>query len=424
MSICIPFCIIAVYILQKFYLRTSRQLRFLDLESRSPLYAQFLETVEGLATIRAFGWQQLFQETNTKLLDTSQRPFYFMYCIQCWLNFVLDLLVTAIGVVVIALAVLLPHMTSPGTIGLALNNVLGFNQALAILIDSWTQLETSLGAIARLRNMEQTVKSEHQEGEDSIPPETWPEQGAVELKNISASYGPSIPVLREISMSILPGQKVGICGRTGSGKSSLLLSLLRLLSIDSGTITIDGYDLQTLPRELLRSRLIAIPQEPCFLSESIRINADPSGKSSDEAIINACKTTQIWDAIEKRGGLDAHMNEKPLSQGEKQLFCLARAILRSGKILILDEATSNVDAETDRLMQRIIREKFQDYTIITVAHRLDTIMDSDMVAVLDKGRLVEYAPPLDLLNRPSMFAELASRSREATWDDKTTQSSE
>ena len=188
MSVCIPICAVTVYWLQRFYLRTSRQLRFLDLESRSPLYSHFLETLEGLATLRAFGWQEKFQETNTKLLDTTQRPFYLMYCIQCWLNLVLDLLVAAVGVVVIALAVLLPHMTSAGTIGLALNNVLGFNQALAVLIDSWTQLETSLGAIARLKNLEQTVKPEYQEGEDTTPPDTWPEHGAIELKDISASY--------------------------------------------------------------------------------------------------------------------------------------------------------------------------------------------------------------------------------------------
>ncbi|CDM37008.1 hypothetical protein DTO013E5_7172 [Penicillium roqueforti] len=410
MSVCIPICAVTVYWLQRFYLRTSRQLRFLDLESRSPLYSHFLETLEGLSTLRAFGWQEKFQETNTKLLDTTQRPFYLMYCIQCWLNLVLDLLVAAVGVVVIALAVLLPHMTSAGTIGLALNNVLGFNQALAVLIDSWTQLETSLGAIARLKNLEQTVKPEYQEGEDTIPPDTWPEHGAIELKEISASYSPSIPALKKISMSILPGQKVGICGRTGSGKSSLLLSLLRLLDLDSGSIAIDGYDLQTLPRELVRSRLVAIPQEPFFLSESVRINVDPSNKLPDEAIINALKKTKVWDAIEKRGGLDAQMKEQPLSQGEQQLFCLARTMLRSGKILILDEATSNVDAETDQVMQGIIRDEFQDYTVLTVAHRLDTIMDSDVVAVLDQGRLAEYGPPRDLLARPSMFADLVGRS--------------
>ncbi|KAM5475676.1 hypothetical protein MauCBS54593_001368 [Microsporum audouinii] len=413
MSVLIPFCIITVYFLQRFYLRTSRQLRYLDLESRSPLYSHFLETIEGLATLRAFGWQKVFQETNTKLLDTSQQPFYLLYCIQCWLNLVLDLLVAAIGVVAIALAVLLPSFTTAGTIGLALNNVLGFNQALAVLIDSWTQLETSLGAIARLKNLEQSVTPEHQDGEDLVPPEAWPEHGAIELRDVSASYGASNSVLDEISLSILPGQKIGVCGRTGSGKSSLLLALLRLLNLDSGSIVIDGYDLKSLPRDLIRNRLVAIPQEPFFLSESVRINADPSGKSSDQAIIEALKKTQIWTVLEKRGGLDTHMKEQPLSRGEQQLFCLARTMLRSGKVLILDEATSNVDAETDKLMQQIIREEFQDYTIITVAHRLDTIMDSDMVAVLDKGRIVEYSSPQDLLSRPSMFADLVGGSRGA-----------
>lgn len=182
------------------------------------------------------------------------------------------------------------------------------------------------------------------------------------------------------------------------------------MDLDSGSIAIDGYDLQTLPRELVRSRLVAIPQEPFFLSESVRINVDPSQRLPDEAIIDALKKTKVWDAIEKRGGLDAQIKEQPLSQGEQQLFCLARTMLRSGKILILDEATSNVDAETDQVMQGIIRDEFQDYTILTVAHRLDTIMDSDMVAVLDQGRLTEYGPPQDLLAQPSMFADLVGRS--------------
>ena len=182
------------------------------------------------------------------------------------------------------------------------------------------------------------------------------------------------------------------------------------MDLDSGSIAIDGYDLQTLPRELVRSRLVAIPQEPFFLSESVRINVDPSQSLPDEAIINALKKTKVWDAIEKRGGLDAQIKEKPLSQGEQQLFCLARTMLRSGKILILDEATSNVDAETDQVMQGIIRYEFQDYTVLTVAHRLDTIMDSDVVAVLDQGRLAEYGPPRDLLAQPSMFADLVGRS--------------
>ena len=191
-----------------------------------------------------------------------------------------------------------------------------------------------------------------------------------------------------------------------SGKSSLLLSLCRLIEIDSGSIIIDGVDLRTIPREVIRTRITAIPQDPFVLSDSVRVNADTSGEASDDAIISALKKVQLWDAIQTRGGLDAQMKSQPLSQGQQQLFCLARAMLRKSKILILDEATSNVDSETDALMQQIIREVFAQNTIITVAHRLKTISDSDMVAVLHEGKLVEFGPPGELLQRPSMYRDL------------------
>ena len=194
-----------------------------------------------------------------------------------------------------------------------------------------------------------------------------------------------------------------------SGKSSLLLSLCRLIELDSGTIVIDGVDLRTVPREVIRTRMIAIPQDPFVLSDSVRVNDDPSGEASDDAIICALEKVQLWNSIQIRGGLDAQMKSQPLSQGQQQLFCLARAMLRKSRILLLDEATSNVDSETDALMQLIIRKEFAQHTIITVAHRLNTISDSDMVAVLHEGKLVEFGPPGELLDRPSMFRDLHNR---------------
>ena len=177
--------------------------------------------------------------------------------------------------------------------------------------------------------------------------------------------------------------------------------------MESGSITIDGIDLAIVPREVIRSRLVAIPQDPYILSGSVRLNADPSERLSDERIISALTKVQLWDLLSSRGGLEADMNAQPLSQGQQQLFCLARAMLRTGsKILVLDEATSSVDSETDQIMQKLIRSEFIDYTIITVAHRLDTIMDSDKIAVLEKGRLVEFDSPKALLARPSAFREL------------------
>jgi ATP-binding cassette subfamily C (CFTR/MRP) protein 1 len=163
----------------------------------------------------------------------------------------------------------------------------------------------------------------------------------------------------------------------------------------------DGLDLRTIPREVIRTRITAIPQDPFILSGTVRANADTSNSSTDDAIISALKKVQLWNAIQDRGGLGAQMKTQPLSQGQMQLFCLARAMLRKSRILVLDEATSNVDGETDALMQKIVREEFGDCTIVTVAHRLDTIVDSDVVAVLNEGRLVEFGAPGELMKIPS-----------------------
>lgn len=189
----------------------------MDLEARSPVYTHFLETLEGLATIRTFGWQKPSLATNTELMDISQRPYYLLYCVQRWLTLVLNLVVSVIAVVVVSLAVKLNSRTSGAAIGVALNNVLGFTQSLTVLVTNWTQLETSLGSVARLKNFQATVSSENKPEETIVPPPDWPSQGAVEYRNVTASYGgpSSTPTLHSVSMSIRPGQKIGICGRTG-----------------------------------------------------------------------------------------------------------------------------------------------------------------------------------------------------------------
>lgn len=189
MAITCPALILAVYFLQKYYLRTSRQLRFLDLECKSPLYTHFAETLEGLSTIRAFGWQESFNSANLERLDNSQRPCYMLYCIQRWLNLVLQLLITVMVVIVMALATSLTSTTSGGQLGISLSSVISFNSTLAMLLWFWTQLETSLGAIARLKGFEEVTLSENKPRETSVPDEEWPASGAIDFKNVSASYG-------------------------------------------------------------------------------------------------------------------------------------------------------------------------------------------------------------------------------------------
>ncbi|TVY83109.1 Multidrug resistance-associated protein [Lachnellula suecica] len=308
-------------------------------------------------------------------------------------------------VIVMALATSLTKTTSGGRLGVSLSTVVAFNSSLSRLLQFWTSLETSLGAIARLKGFEERTLPESKPQETFVPSEQWPNSGAIEFKDVFASYGQNEPALKGISFRIEPGEKIGICGRTGSGKSSLLSVLLRMLDIDSGSLIIDGQDLQLIRREAIRSRLITIPQDPFILSGSVRLNADPSGTTSDASIIAALKKVRLWEVLESRDGLETDMNVNPLSHGQQQIFCLARAMLKAGKgkILVLDEATSNVDADTDLLMQRLIRQEFKDCTVLTVAHRLDTIMDSDRVMVLDAGILVEMGSPEQLLKQKGAF---------------------
>ncbi|TGO61944.1 hypothetical protein BCON_0023g00020 [Botryotinia convoluta] len=404
----IPVIGLTVWVLQKFYLRTSRQMRLLDLEAKSPLYSHFIETLSGLTTIRAFGWTEKFREQNLAFLDTSQKPYYLLFCIQRWLGLVLDLLVTALAVILMVLIVKLRTDISPGYVGLALLNVMTFNQSLTLIIKEWTLMETAVGAVSRLKSFAATTVSESLPSEVESVPENWPAFGAIEFKNVKASYtSTSVPVIHDLNLSIKPGEKIGICGRSGSGKSSLIAALFRMLELHPGSsILIDGIDISIIPRQTVRARLNAVPQDPFFLRSTIRTNADPYGVHTDLQIISALEKVQLWSLISSKGGLDAQLDTEFFSHGQRQLFCLARAILRGGRIIVLDEATSSVDSETDKLMQRVIREVFEGCTILAVAHRLDTIADFDRIVLLGKGEVVESGRFGELMEREGTFREL------------------
>ena len=258
-----------------------------------------------------------------------------------------------------------------------------------------------------MKSFEAKVLPEEKPEEHVNPPDSWPQVGAIDFKNDLASYGPDARVLHGISIKIDSGCKIGICGRTGSGKSTLLMTLLRLVELNSGAIEVDGCDLSTIPRETSRSRMIAIPQDPFILSGTVRLNADPTSASTDAEIVSAIEKVRLRPILLSQGGLDADLKEQPLSHGQQQLFCLARAMLRKSRILLLDEATSNVDGENDRPMQKIIREESGKHTILTVAHRLETIMDVYRVLVMNEGRVVEFGEPDELLKQEgSRFRQL------------------
>lgn len=417
----IPVVIAALYGIQKYYLRTSRQLRLLDLEEKAPLYTLFGETAAGLASVRAFGWTEMFAERNLELLDRSQRPFYLMFCVQRWLGIVLDLMMTVLVTILMVIIVARRQSIEPGLVGLGLLSTVSLSTSMTTLIRSYTNLETNIGAISRLKDFVSTTESEHKAWEVEPVPNRWPEKGKVTFKGLGASYSAdSALVLKNIDLEIPMREKVGICGRSGSGKSSMLASLFHLLEFRSGEIMIDGVEISRVARECVRAKLNVIPQEPWWVTtESVRFNMDPWTAASaefdtplerserDTSFISALMDCQVWSVIQEKGGLEAIMTADFLSHGQRQLFCLARALVRRSKVVVLDEVSANVDVKTDQLMQRIIRERFGDCTVIAVAHRLNTIDDSDRVVVLSQGRIVELGEPRGLLRTEgSWFKEL------------------
>ncbi|KAI0837775.1 ABC transporter [Hypoxylon sp. FL0890] len=430
LTLTLPVCLVIIYVVQRIYLRTSRQLRLLELESKSEVFIDFLETVDGLSTIRAFGAQSKAENAHLVHLDESQKPFYLLLCLQCWLRIVLDLLVAGIAVGVIALAVVLRDTTSGGQVGVALNIVLVANTTLLRLIESWTNLEISLGAITRIKSLEDEVASEDQPSETSVPPETWPSLGAVEFRSLTASYNTERNALEDVSLRIEPGQKVVICGRTGSGKSSLLLALIRLLDTQTGSIVVDGVNISLVPRSVVRERcFVTVPQEPLiFNHETLRFNVDPTETLSNDTIIEALSKVHLWQHLKSVLDRDGLCDEiagthpildqtlaslPPLSIGQGQLLALARALLQvyaisaSGAkpIILLDEATSSLDASTEELILDIVHEELtcKGHTVIMVAHRVGAAVARmrqgvDVIVWMKDGRIEKVGDVSDLLD--------------------------
>ncbi|KAE8310638.1 P-loop containing nucleoside triphosphate hydrolase protein [Aspergillus transmontanensis] len=387
-----------LYAIQKFYLRTSRQIRHLDLEAKSPLFTSIIEICDGITTIRAFAWPETFRQLNMSLIDESQKPFYLMYSIQCWLTLVLNLLVMGIVVVLVALAVELRN-TSGGALGVALNNVSAISATLAYVSQAWTSLETSIGALARLKSFESETPSEHLPHECHDPGSTWPSTGMIQFIDVTTHYrSDSKPVLHDINIKIPSGAKVGICGRSGSGKSSLILSLLRLNEITKGSIFIDDVDITQIPRETIRRQLAVLPQDPLILSESLRLNAITSALS---------QVGVLKPLLSKGFDLENLVKKETFSAGQQQLISIARTLLNTSPILFLDEATSMMDMQAEATIMNMSREQFGNRTVIAVAHRLRTIVDFDLVLVMDQGTIVESVTPAELLeNREGWFRNL------------------
>ncbi|KAI1858524.1 uncharacterized protein JN550_012571 [Neoarthrinium moseri] len=407
LAVTMPFVIAVLYVLQSFYLQTSRQVRLLEIEAKAPLYTHFIESVAGAATIRAFGWQKHYQERNYRFIDSSQRPAYLQYCIQHWLSFVMDMVVTGIAVILLAIVVTWRDKFSAGSVGVSLVMVITFSTNLMRLIQMWTMMESSIGAVARVKRFVNETESEEEKGGQIEVAPNWPQAGQLGFKAVVAAHRPNAePVMRGVSMEIKPQEHVAICGRSGSGKTSLILALLRMIETQRGQIVVDGVDVANLSCTDVRSHLNVVPQDPFLLPGTIRLNLDPFGTASDEQITCALERVRLWTIVKEQGGLSQVIDTAAWSAGQRQLLCLARAMVRKSNILILDEATSSVDDGTEAVMQEIIDTEFKTCTVLAVMHRLKHIARYDKVALLDKGMLVEYDAPTTLLQQASRFSDL------------------
>ncbi|RKP08430.1 P-loop containing nucleoside triphosphate hydrolase protein [Thamnocephalis sphaerospora] len=402
------------------YLASSRELKRIESVSKSPLLTLFGETLTGVATIRAFGGEARFISESIERTDDANRPFYLRWTANRWLNWRTD----AIGALVSFSAALFimanRDRMDAGLAGLSLSFALQFVNLSMWTVRAYGAVEMSMNSVERVREYLSIEQESPAIIADRRVAENWPETGEIKVEDLMVQYTPDgKPVVRDLSFAVQPGERVGIVGRTGAGKSTLAVSFFRFVEATSGRIVIDNVDISQIGLHDLRSHLTIIPQDPILFNGTIRSNLDPFNVHDDESIWHALRRSHLIDENGQHTAglesLDAAVmeNGSNFSQGQRQLLAMARALLRNNKLIIMDEATASVDVETDTKIQHTIREEFTGATLLCIAHRLRTIIDYDKVLVMDAGRLVEYDSPYALIQRPtSLFRQLCERSGE------------
>lgn len=407
--IIIPLAVI-YYFVQRFYVATSRQLRRLDSVSRSPIYSHFGETVSGLSVIRAYNHQERFLKHNELTIDENLKSVYPWIVSNRWLAIRLEFLGNLVVFFSALFAVISRKTLDSGLVGLSISYALNVTQTLNWLVRMTSELETNIVAVERVSEYSE-LENEADWITNTRPPGNWPESGRLQFENYKVRYRPGLDlVLHGISCDIDTTEKIGIVGRTGAGKSSLTNCLFRIIEAAEGRILIDDIDISTIGLHDLRNRLTIIPQDPVLFSGTLRMNLDPFNRFSDEEIWRVLELSHLKGYVAGlQEGLQHEVAEggENLSVGQRQLLCLARALLRKSRILILDEATAAVDLETDDLIQNTIRKEFSHCTVLTIAHRLHSIMDSSRVMVLSAGKIVEFDSPGNLLEKHGDFYAMA-----------------
>ncbi|NWX30630.1 MRP7 protein, partial [Notiomystis cincta] len=410
---------VVYFFIQRYYRFTSRELKRLYSVTLSPIYTHFSETLSGLSTIRAMRATKRFELENQLRLEQNQRCLFASNTVMEWLDIRLQMIGVAVVTAIAGIAIIQhqKQLGNPGLVGLALSYALSVTNLLSGLIASFTHTEMMMVSVERTEEYSTDIPMEPQDKLVEVKAQMcsqvsadWPSEGLVEFQQVVLGYRVGLPnALDGVSFTVYPGEKLGIVGRTGSGKSTLFLALFRMVEMKSGRILLDGVDSQLVGLEELRSRLAIIPQDPFLFSGSIRENLDPQGKRTDAELHEVLEQCHLWDAVTQMGGLDSKLGERgrSLSVGQRQLVCLARALLTQAKVLCIDEATASVDQKTDQLLQQTIRQRFADKTVLTIAHRLNTVLDSDRVLVLQAGRVAELDSPARLsLKDGSLFQRL------------------
>ncbi|CAF1554367.1 unnamed protein product [Rotaria sp. Silwood1] len=389
--------------LRRFYMRSSRQLKRLESVTRSPIYSLFSSSLDGLTSIRAFDVQCDFLNMFIDRIDTNSRAYFILFTAARWFGLRLDLITSLLTLVTAILAVALRHQMDPSAAALSISYCISLTGLFQWAIRQSAEAENFMTSAERIHEYGQLVPESHSNSNKSDvliqPADDWPSRGIIEFKDYTFRYRPELdPVLKNLNLRIESKEKIGIIGRTGAGKSSLLQALFRLVdqSAINGTILIDDIDIGRLSLDYLRSHLSVIPQVPILFCGTLRYNIDPFQRYSDEECVAALEAVQLKQLVRSHpDGLHLLVAESGanLSAGERQLICVARAILKRSHILLIDEATANVDHATDRMIQEVIADKFGDRTILTIAHRLNTVANSDRILMLQQGEVAYFDVP-------------------------------
>lgn len=396
-----------VAIIRLLYIRTVRSIKSIEGVTRSPVFSHLANSLNGLATIRALKMEPEFELKFDEYQDIHSSAWFLFVAASRWLGISLDWISLGYITVITLVMCLTIGSTTGSQIGLAISSALFLSGSFQWGVRQSTEMESQMTSVARIKEYSELPEEPARESEPGFKPApSWPEAGEIEFHGVNLRYFDNEePVLKRLTFTIRPGEKVGIVGRTGAGKSSIIAVLFRLTEPE-GSIVIDGVDTKSIGLHDLRKKLSIIPQEPILFNGPIRRNLDPFNEYTDLDLWRALEQVKLAEVVRALpGALDAELNEggSNFSVGERQLICLARAVLRQNRIIVLDEATANVDPDTDKFIQRTISESFTNCTRLTIAHRLNTIMDSDRVLVMDAGQVKEFDEPHLLLQNESGF---------------------